>query len=181
MLQVRPVIDLAILTRTAEELHPQVAAAIQAQQHVTLRIHRIVGTPQPSDRSRIDTIVRARNEAVRRAQGAWLMFLDDDVVLAHDCIARLQHALTCRPQFGAFAADYLGDCGHRRPSRHIAMGATMFRTAFLPQNPFRCAPGKCECLCRCLDMRDAGQRIEYLANSTADHLSKSARQHPASQ
>lgn len=172
MLQVRPVIDLAILTRTADDLHPQVAAAIQAQQHVQLRIHRIVGTPRSSDRSRIETIVRARNEAVRRAQGEWLMCLDDDVVLGHDCISRLHHALTCRPQFGAFAADYLGDCGHRRPSRHIAMGATMFRTAFLAENPFRCETRKCECLCRCLDMRDAGQRIEYLKHAEAFHLPK---------
>lgn len=180
MLQIRPVIDLAILTRTADDLHPQVAAAIQAQQHVQLRIHRIVGTPRPSDRSRIETIVRARNEAARRAQGEWLMFLDDDVVLGHDTIARLHHALTCRPQFGAFAADYLGDCGHRRPSQHIAMGATMFRTAFLSKNPFRCEQGKCECLCRCLDMRDAGQRIEYLEHATAFHLAKSDQQHPKS-
>lgn len=180
MLQVRPVIDLAILTRTADDLHPQVAAAIQAQQHVELRIHRIVGTPRPSDQSRIETIVRARNAAVRRAQGEWLMFLDDDVVLGHDTIARLHHALTCRPQFGAFAADYLGDCGHRRPSRHIAMGATMFRTAFLPENPFRFETKKCECLCRCLDMRDAGQRIEYVEHATAFHLPKSDQQHPKS-
>lgn len=178
MLPVRPVIDLAILTRTADDLHPQVAAAIQAQQHVQLRIHRIVGTPQPSDRSRIETIVRARNEAVRRAQGPWLMFLDDDVVLGHDCIARLHHALTCRPQFGAYAADYLGDCGHRRPSRHIAMGATMFRTEFLPETPFRCEPKKCECLCRCLDMRKAKQQIEYLEHASAFHLPKTGKQSP---
>lgn len=176
----RPVIDLAILTRTADDLHPQVAAAIQAQQHVQLRIHRIVGTPRESDRSRIETIVRARNQAVRNAPGEWLMFLDDDVVLDHDCIARLHHALSNRPEFGAFAADYLGDCGHRRPSRHIAMGATMFRTSCLPVDPFRCEKRKCECLCRCLDMRAAGQRIEYLSHAGARHLSKSDKQRPKS-
>lgn len=172
MRTVRPVIDLAILTRTADDLHPQVAAAIQAQQHVQLRIHRVLGTARESDRSRIETIVRARNEAVRRAQGEWLMFLDDDVVLKDDCIARLHNALCSRSDFGAFAADYLGDCGHRRPSRHIAMGATMFRTADLPVDPFRCEQKKCECLCRCLDMRSVGQRIEYLSHAGAHHLPK---------
>ena len=166
----RPVIDLAILTRTSDDLHPQVAKAILAQRHVELRIHRIVGTPHASDRSRIDTIVRARNEAVRRAQGEWLMFLDDDVVPGPDLVARLHNALACRPNFGAFAADYLGDCGHRRPSQHVAMGATMFRTSYLPVDPFRCEPQKCECLCRCIDMRIAGIRIEYLHGVQATHL-----------
>ena len=169
----QPVIDLAILTRTAADLHPQVEAAIRAQQNVQLRFHRIVGTSHKSDRSRIDTIVRARNEAVRRVQdagGDWLMFLDDDVVISPDCIARLHHALSCRPNFGAYAADYLGDCGHRRPSQHIAMGATMFRTEYLPADPFRSEPQKCECLCRCLDMRRSGIRIEYLSGARATHL-----------
>ncbi|APZ94016.1 glycosyltransferase [Fuerstiella marisgermanici] len=174
MLIDRPTIDLAILTRTADDLHPQVEDAIQRQQHVDLRIHRVVGTPRPSDRSRIETIVRARNQAVRQTTGDWLMFLDDDVVLKSDCIARLHYALTCRPDFGAFAADYLGDCGHRRPSRHIAMGATLFRTAFLPRDPFRCEQNKCECLCRCLDMRRSGTRIEYLPGAKATHLNKNA-------
>lgn len=167
-----PIIDLAILTRTAGDLHPQVEAAVLAQTNVVLRIHRIVGTPHELDRNRVDTIVRARNEAVCRADGEWLMFLDDDVVLAPDCIARLHHALMCRPNFGAFAADYLGDCGHSRPSPHIAMGATLFRTEFLPAEPFRSEIDKCECLCRCLDMRQAGLRIEYLPGAHATHDSK---------
>lgn len=165
-----PVIDLAILTRTHADLNPWVEAAIQAQRNVRLRIHRIVGSPHQSDRNRVETIVRARNQAVQRAQGKWLMFLDDDVVLGQDCIARLHYALTCRPNFGAFAADYLDDCGHRRPSPHVAMGATLFRTEYLPENPFRSEPDKCECLCRCLDMRRSRIRIEYLPGAIATHV-----------
>ncbi|MEO9591790.1 glycosyltransferase [Rhodopirellula bahusiensis] len=168
-----PSIDLALLTRDENSLQDSVCNAIESQVGVRLNIHRIVGEPQVGDANRLATIVRSRNEAVRRSRSDYLMFLDDDVVLAKDCIARLHHGLNARTNFGAFAADYLGESSPHRDSRHVAMGATLFRSSVLRRDSFRWEPAKCECLCRCEDLRRSGARIDYLRGAKAWHLSKS--------
>jgi hypothetical protein len=101
-----------------------------------------------------------------------MMFLDDDVVLAKDCIARLHHGLLARSNYGAIAADYLGESSPHRDSRHVAMGATLFRRSVLQRNAFRWEPSKCECLCQCEDIRRNGARIGYLKGAKAWHLSR---------
>lgn len=166
-----PSIDLALLTRDDGPLHDSVRDAINSQVGVRLNVHRVVGQPLVGDASRIATIARTRNEAVRRSRSDFLMFLDDDVVLARDCISRLHHGLIARSNYGAFAADYLGESSSHRHSRHVAMGATLFRRSALLRDPFRWEPGKCECLCRCEDIRRRGARIDYLSGARAWHLS----------
>ena len=64
------------------------------------------------------------------------MFLDDDVVLEPNCVRKLLGALQRRPQFGALAADYLGQRRSNGRSRHVAMGATLFRRSVLQQFQF---------------------------------------------
>lgn len=164
-------IDLALLTRDDGPLHDSVRDAINSQVGVRLNVHRVVGQPLVGDASRIATIARTRNEAVRRSRSEFLMFLDDDVVLAKDCVSRLHHGLIARSNYGAFAADYLGESSSHRHSRHVAMGATLFRRSALLRDPFRWEPGKCECLCRCEDIRRRGARIDYLSGARAWHLS----------
>ncbi len=165
-------VDLAVLTRDELPLSQSVSAALREQRGVKLRIHRIIGKPQAGDANRVATIVRARNEAVRRARSPWLMFLDDDVALAPDCVARLHHALASRPEYGAFAADYLGEANTCGSSPHVAMGATLFRRSALERTSFRWEPNKCECLCCCEDLRRQGARVEYLSGARAWHLAK---------
>lgn len=165
-----PTIDLAVLTRDDSPLMPEVSDAIRRVHGVNLLVHRIVGSPRPDDPHRVATIARARNAAVQQARTPWLMFLDDDVVLAPDCVARLHHALTARPEYAGFGADYLGENSSRRTSTHVTMGATLFRTSALKQNPFRWELSKCECLCCCEDLRRKGNRIDYLPGARAWHL-----------
>ena len=167
----KPTIDLAILTRDQRPLSPTIARSIQQQRAVSLRVHRVIGTPQ-GDEHRVATIARARNEAIELSKSPWLMFLDDDVAMAPDCVARLHHALVARPNFAAFGADYLGEA-RRGSSPHVSMGATLFRRSALNATPFRWEPQKCECLCCCEDVRARGSRIEYLPSARAWHLSKS--------
>ncbi|WP_443217272.1 glycosyltransferase family 2 protein [Rhodopirellula sp. P2] len=167
-----PTIDLALLTRDDRPLQDSVRHAIESQVDVRLNVHRVIGQPGRTDASRIATIVRARNEAVRRGRSDHLMFLDDDVVLGKDCIARLHHALVARSNYGAFAADYLGESSAHRDSRHVAMGATLFRRSVLERHAFRWEPSKCECLCRCEDIRRSGARIGYLSGAKAWHLTR---------
>jgi len=169
-----PTIDLAVLTRDARPLSPEVAASIRAVQGVNLRVNRVIGTPRKSDPHRVATIARARNTAVQQARAPWLMFLDDDVVLAPDCIARLHHTLASRPDFAGVAADYLGESRWDQSSPHVAMGATMFRRSALEQNKFRWEPNKCECLCCCEDLRNMGAKVEYLPTAKAKHLPDTA-------
>ena len=168
----QPTVDLAVLTRDDRPLSPVVSDAIRRQQGVHLRVHRIVGTPRKDDPHRVATIARARNKAVKRARSPWLMFLDDDVVLAPDCVSRLHYALASRPDFGGFGADYLGEARRRGASPHVAMGAAMFRRSALEQTQFRWEENKCECLCCCEDLRRLGARVEYLPGAVARHLSK---------
>ena len=169
----RPIIDLAILTRDEKPLSPTIASAVQSQRGVNLRIHRVIGKPQTSDPNRMETIARSRNSAVSRARSPWLMFLDDDVALAPDCVARLHHGLASRPEYAGLGADYLGEANSSGSSPHVAMGATMFRRSALQRTRFRWEPQKCECLCCCEDLRSMGTRVEYLHTAKARHLSKS--------
>lgn len=163
-----PTIDVVILSRTEQDLVPAVAAGIKSQKGVNLRVHRHIGTARADDVHRIETIARARNEAVGRTNGQWLLFLDDDVQLAPNCVWHLYHALSLRPSHAAVAADYLGEMG--KGTGHVAMGATLFRKAALTEIPFRWEENKCECLCWCEDARRKGMQISYLPTARALHL-----------
>ncbi len=176
-----PTIDLAILTRDDSPLMPTVSEAIHRVRGVNLLVHRIIGSPRKDDPHRVATIARARNAAVQQAKTPWLMFLDDDVALAPDCVSRLQNALAARPEYAGLGADYLGEARPRRTSHHVTMGATMFRTSALQRNPFRWETSKCECLCCCEDLRRLGHRVEYLSGARAWHVKRpqSASQQPA--
>lgn len=164
-------VDIAILTTDAARIPARVLAAARNQRGVAARVRFIDGTPLPEETHRWETIVRARNHAVQTCSSDWLMFLDDDVELQPDTLARLCHALQARPEYSAFAADYLGD-RTRRPSPHVGMGATLFRRAALQDVPFRFEAGRCECLCMCIDLRARGRRIDYLFAATARHLDR---------
>lgn len=167
-----PEIDLVVLTRDERPLLAPIRTAIKSQQGVRLRLHRVVGAPRPDDPHRVATIARARNEAVSRATSPFLMFVDDDVRLASDCVARLHHALAGRPEYAAFAADYLGQIrnSRSRTAPHVAMGATLIRTSVFRHIRFRWEAAQCECTCFCRDCRSLGLRVDYLAGATATHL-----------
>ena len=59
-------VDVVILTRDNSPLMPPVARAIRQQRGITLKLHRVIGSRLPTDRNRLDTIVRARNRAILR-------------------------------------------------------------------------------------------------------------------
>ena len=169
-------VDVAVLSRSDAPIRNEVAQSLRAQQGVNIRLHRVTGAPTKGEPHRIATIARARNSAVKKASSPWLMFVDDDVVLAPDCVARLHHVLASRPNYAAVAADYLGESFGRRSSPHVAMGATMFRRSALEKTTFRWEPSKCECLCCCEDIRQTGSRIEYLSTAKAWHLTNPQEQ-----
>ena len=77
-----PEVDLVVLTRTSELLHRDVERGISSQHDVQIMLHRVVGRARSYDRCRWETISRARNEGKQCGAAPWLMFLDDDVVLA---------------------------------------------------------------------------------------------------
>ncbi|MCC9641943.1 glycosyltransferase family 2 protein [Rhodopirellula sp. JC740] len=164
-----PEIDVVILSRYESAINAAVVSALRSQVGVKLSVHRIVGAPRSTDSGRIATIVRARNKGVHCGNSALVMFLDDDVVLASDCIARLHHALLSRRDQAGVAADYLGESSSVSRSKHVAMGATLFWRSVLQQQPFRYEPGRCECLCKCEDVRRLGLRIDYVAGARAEH------------
>lgn len=164
-----PTIDVVILSRTRQSLLPAVESGIRNQQGVNVRVHRHVGTARSEDAHRIETIARARNEAAAKINGRWLMFLDDDVQLAPNCMLQLYQALSLRPNHVAVAADYLAEIDLR--NGHVAMGATLFRKAALDAIPFRWQEDKCECLCWCIDARRKGKLVSYVPSAKAKHLS----------
>ncbi len=170
-----PQVDVVVLTRDRAPLRPEVLRSIQQQQGVQVRPHRIIGSPLATDVVRWETIARARNQAVSCATTPWVMFVDDDVVLANDCLARLHHGLIARQNYGALAADYMEESTRSRRASHVAMGATMFRRSTLERIKFRWEQDKCECLCCCEDLRQAGMRIDYLAGACARHIQDPAR------
>ena len=98
------------------------------------------------------------------------MFVDDDVVLRHDCIAALIEGLRTRPAYGALAADYRGDAARVLPARYVTMGATLFRRSALSGMRFRCERNKCECECCCHDLRKNGLGVDYWPAARAWHL-----------
>lgn len=166
-------VDIAILTTDPDRIPSRVLDAVKNQTGIRAKVRFIDGTPQPRERLRWETIVRARNQAVQSSTSDWLMFLDDDVQLQSDTVARLYHGLQARPEYGALAADYLGDRARRRPSPHVGMGATMFRRSVIADLPFRFEADRCECLCLCHDLRARGIRIDYAFDATARHLERS--------
>ena len=168
-------VDVVILTRGLKPIPQSVLAALGNQDDVDVRIHRVVGTPIASDRDRLDTIVRARNEGKLCGSTPWLMFLDDDVVLSANCITKLVTELSRRSGYAALAADYSGRANSDGQSRHVAMGATLFRRHVLNGIQFRCDTDLCECQCCCDDIRSRGYRIAYLPTAGAQHLSNSER------
>jgi hypothetical protein len=110
------------------------------------------------------------------------MFLDDDVVLGPGCVARLVDGMCRFPGYAGLAADYLGEtdgqmgcdlsnglCG-LPVTRHVAMGATLFRRELLPLVRFRWSKDRCECLCCCDDFRKAGFGVAYLPGAIARHV-----------
>jgi hypothetical protein len=174
--QHKPAIDLVVLTRDDFPLSPEVRYGIARQTDVRLTVHRIVGRRSDRDRNRWSAIARARNEGKRRGTSAWLMFLDDDVVLAPHCVRVLWDGLRAQPDYAALAADYLNESHGQVACSHVAMGATLFRRAALDRIEFRWLSGKCECLCCCHDLRRQRMGIGYLPEARARHLSGGTRQ-----
>jgi hypothetical protein len=170
-----PAIDLVILTRDDSPLNPQVQQGIAFQADVRLFVHRVIGNRSNQDQNRWSAIARARNTGKRRGTSAWLMFLDDDVVLAPNCVRALWDGLRTRPDFAALAADYLNESRGRMACSHIAMGATLFRRAALDLIEFRWVSDKCECLCCCHDLRRRRMGIGYLPEARASHISGGER------
>ena len=173
--QGRICVDVVVLTRDHSPLPESVDHALKSQRNVEVRVHRIVGESHKADCSRLDAICRARNKGKLQGSSPWLMFLDDDVTLSADCIYRLVGALSNRPGFGALAADYLSQSCSDGQSRHVGMGATLFRRSELNRIRFRYDSNRCECQCCCDDLRSLGYRIGYLPGSTAEHRPRQKR------
>jgi hypothetical protein len=169
-----PTIDVVVLSRRPEPLHPEVESSLRCQKGVQLIVHGIVGQPGPNDSCRIETIARARNEGKLCGGAPWLMFVDDDVVLEPNCILSLVEDLSRRPVFAALAADYLGERQEGEISRHVAMGATLFRREALEQVFFRGSDDRCECQCCCDDLRRLFWGIDYCSTAKARHLPREA-------
>jgi glycosyltransferase involved in cell wall biosynthesis len=167
-----PRVDLVVLTRHAEPLHPEVERGIREQHAVDLVVHCIVGAARANDHCRWDAIARARNEGKLRGSAPWLMFLDDDVVLDPQCILTLVEELDRRPAYAALAADYLGESRGGEIAGHVSMGATLFRRQALEQLHFSWHDTKCECQCCCDDLRRLHWGIDYCRSALARHIPK---------
>jgi hypothetical protein len=166
-------IDLLFLSRDLAPPRQDVWKAIQAQEGVTLRVIRITGPALPGDRSRFETIARARNAGKRLGTTPFVMLLDDDVVLDPGCVARLVEGLRTRQEFAALAADTTGEMeqgwDHWDYPRHVRMTAILFRRERLEALTFRWEPSICDCQCCCADLRRAGHAIGYLPGAVAWH------------
>jgi hypothetical protein len=166
-------IDLLFLSRDLAPPRQDVWKAIQAQEGVTLRVIRITGPSRPGDRSRFETIARARNAGKRSGTTPFVMLLDDDVVLGPHCVARLAEGLRTRQEFAALGADTAGEMeqgwDHWDYPRHVRMTAVLFRRERLEALTFRWEPSKCDCQCCCDDLRRAGHAIGYLRGAEAWH------------
>lgn len=166
--------DVVILSRDGGPLRPEVRAGVAGGPGLGVTVHRVVGAPRPGDSNRLATIARARNEGKALGSSAWVLFVDDDVALEPGGVGRLLAGLRKRPGHAALAADYLGNgrAGRGAPSRHVGMGATLFRRPALAAVRFRWEPTKCECLCCCDDLRALGMAIAYLPGERARHLTR---------
>lgn len=166
-------VDLILLSRDDSPPRLDVWRGIESQSGVHLVVHRVIGSPRPDDPNRWETIARARNQAKSVGASPLVMLLDDDVVLAPDCVARLATTLTRQPRFAALAADSAGEMDraweHWDYPSHVGMAAVLFRRAALASVTFRWEAGKCECLCCCEDLRAAGWGIGYLQGAIAWH------------
>jgi glycosyltransferase involved in cell wall biosynthesis len=159
-----------MLMREAAPLRPEVEQGLRQQRGVDVALHRVIGQTLPDDRCRWDAIARGRNEGKARGAAPWLMFLDDDVALEPGCISTLVAELSRRPHYAALAADYLGERRDGQVSRHVAMGATLFRREALEHVRFRWLRDRCECQCCCDDLRRGRWAIDYSPNVRARHL-----------
>ena len=162
-------IDLVVLSRDEGALEAAVQRGITAQRGVRVRLHRVVGRSEVADSCRWETIARARNQGKRLGDSAWLMFLDDDVVLRPDCLRQLVDQLGQDRRYGALAADYLRESRPGTVPRHVGMGATMFRRVALNGIRFRWESSRCECQCCCDDLRRRGYAIGYSPTAIAAH------------
>ena len=167
-----PTVDLVVLTRTSGSLPREVERGIRSEHGVQIVLHRVVGRAQSEVRCRWETIAEARNEGKRCGTTPWLMFLDDDVVLAPGCVSTLVRELSQRPMYGALAADYSGEAREGQVAGHVTMGATLFRREALEQVRFRWREEKCECQCCCDDLRRLCWAIDYCPSAKARHLPK---------
>lgn len=175
-----PEVDVLVLTRDGSSPREEVRRALATQQGVLTRLHVVPGTPLPDDPNRWATIARARNAARTLGQARFVLFLDDDVVLEPDCLSALVTGLSRNPDHAALAADYLGESIDGLPSRHVAMGATLFRREVLEFLRFRWEDGRCECQCACDDLRDNGFGIAYELSAVARHQPRARRECRAS-
>jgi hypothetical protein len=166
-------VDLLFLSRDLAPPRQDVWEAIQAQEGVTLRVIRITGPTGPGDRSRYETIARARNAGKRLGATPFVMLLDDDVVLGPHCVSRLTEGLRARVEFAALGADTTREMeqgwDHWDYPRHVRMTAVLFRRERLEALTFRWEPSKCDCQCCCDDLRRAGHAIGYLSGAEAWH------------
>jgi hypothetical protein len=167
-------VDVIVLSRDESRLPLEVRRGLDRQPGVRLTVHRVVGTPLPSDANRWETIARARNAGKRLGRAPWVLFLDDDVELAPGTINLLRRGLLANPQYSALAADYRGESAGGAPTRHVAMGATLFRRAALERITFRWSGTRCECRCCCEDLRRQGLGIRYWPGARARHLAAGA-------
>ncbi|MHB8973097.1 MAG: glycosyltransferase family A protein [Pirellulaceae bacterium] len=162
-------VDLVLLTRGDADIPEAVETGIAQQIGIELHVHRIVGRPLPGDANRWQTIARARNAALTLGGTPWVMFLDDDVVLAPHAVRSLVDELQCRPSLAAVAANYLQEGDRYDPHPHVAMGATLFRRSVLRFIRFRWQANRCECQCCCDDVRRLGLGIAYSRTARATH------------
>jgi len=174
-----PDVDLVLLTRDTAPVHESVQRGIDSQTGVELCVHRVVGRAAPADENRWQTIARARNEARTLGRSPWLMFLDDDVVLAEQAVKCLVDELQRRPSLAAIAVNYLQERIGYDPRQHVAMGATLFRRTVLNFLRFRWETGRCECQCCCDDLRRLGLGIVYSQSAQGMHLNMPAESHEA--
>lgn len=163
-------VDVVILLRPGDEASPQVLHALQNQRGVRAIVHLHTGSPQPGDSHRRMTIARARNQGKRLGTAPWFMFVDDDVILAPDCIETLINTLTNSPALGAVGVRYGHPDSPPGHPGHVAMGATLFRRSVLQQFEFKGDIQLCECWHACLDLRRQNIGIQYCDATTATQI-----------
>lgn len=164
-----PHVDIVVLTRNRTPINTDILDAIKRQTGIVGSVFQVVGRERASDANRYETIARARNQGKRISTANWVMFVDDDVVLHDDCVISLIYELERLPDWGAMAADYLGQ-SNPSGTGHVSMGATLFRREALAEIDFRHESNKCECRCCCEDLEFFGWRIGYLPSAHATHL-----------